>query len=127
MTEAQLEQDALGWLTELGYTHRYGPDIAHDGAEPQRAHYRQVLLPFRLREAIQRLNPAVPTAAREDALQQVSRTKWKAAAQRFAVVCVGLGTFRSCTKKASSAFPSNVRSSSAKASSRLPPNDSVLA
>jgi len=38
MTEAQLEQDALGWLTELGYTHRYGPDIAHDGAEPQRAH-----------------------------------------------------------------------------------------
>jgi type I restriction enzyme R subunit len=71
MTEDQLEQDALGWLTELGYTHRYGPDIAHDGAEPQRAHYRQVLLPFRLREAIQRLNPAVPTAAREDALQQV--------------------------------------------------------
>lgn len=71
MTEDQLEQDALGWLTELGYTHRYGPDIAHDGAELQRAHYRQVLLPFRLREAIQRLNPAVPTAAREDALQQV--------------------------------------------------------
>jgi len=71
MTEDQLEQESLGWLTELGYTHRYGPDIAHDGAEPQRAHYRQVLLPFRLREAMQRLNPGVPTAAREDALQQV--------------------------------------------------------
>ncbi|MDP3474426.1 type I restriction endonuclease subunit R [Hydrogenophaga sp.] len=71
MTEDQLEQEALGWLTELGYRHRYGPDIAHDGAEPQRAHYHQVLLPFRLREAMQRLNPDVPTAAREDALQQV--------------------------------------------------------
>jgi len=71
MTEDQLEQEALGLLSELGYTHRYGPDIAHDGAEPQRAHYRQVLLPFRLREAIQRLNPDMPTAAREDALQQV--------------------------------------------------------
>lgn len=71
MTEDQLEKEALEWLIELGYTHRYGPEIAHDGAEPQRAHYRQVLLPFRLREAIQRLNPDVPTAAREDALQQV--------------------------------------------------------
>jgi hypothetical protein len=30
-----------------------------------------VVLPFRLREAIQRLNPSIPTAAREDALQQV--------------------------------------------------------
>jgi type I restriction enzyme R subunit len=71
MTEDQLEQEALGWLTDVGYTHRYGPEIAHDGAEPQRAHYRQVVLPFRLREAIQRLNPDVPTAAREDALLQV--------------------------------------------------------
>lgn len=71
MTEDQLELEALGWLSELGYTRRYGPDMAHDGAEPQRAHYSQVLLPFRLREAIKRLNPEVPTAAREDALQQV--------------------------------------------------------
>ncbi|MDZ4188792.1 MAG: type I restriction endonuclease subunit R [Hydrogenophaga sp.] len=71
MTEDQLEQEALAWLAELGYTHRYGPDIAHDGTDPQRAHYRQVVLPFQLREAIQRLNPKVPTAAREDALQRV--------------------------------------------------------
>ena len=71
MTEDQLEQEALGWLTELGYTHRCGPDIAHDGPDPQRANYCQVVLPFRLREAMQRLNPGVPTAAREDALQQV--------------------------------------------------------
>ena len=71
MTEDQLEQETLGWLADVGYTHRYGPDIAHDGADPQRASYRQVVLPFRLREAIQRLNPGVPTAAREDALQRV--------------------------------------------------------
>ena len=31
MTEDQLEQEALGWLGELGYQHLYGPDIAHDG------------------------------------------------------------------------------------------------
>jgi type I restriction enzyme, R subunit len=71
MTEDQLEQEALGWLADVGYARYNGLDIAHDGANPQRASYRQVVLPFRLREAIQRLNPNIPTAAREDALQQV--------------------------------------------------------
>ena len=71
MTEDQLEQETLAWLQGLGYTHRYGPDIAHDGPTPERAGYRQVLLPFRLREAIHRLNPGIPTAAREDAFKQV--------------------------------------------------------
>ena len=71
MTEDQLEQETLGWLAELGYTAVSGYDIAHDGPNPQRADHRQVLLPFRLREAIGRLNPHLPTAAREDALHQV--------------------------------------------------------
>jgi type I restriction enzyme, R subunit len=71
MTEDQLEQEALRWLADVGYLPHYGLDIAHDGPNPQRASYRQIVLPFRLREAIQRLNPNIPTAAREDALQQV--------------------------------------------------------
>jgi type I restriction enzyme R subunit len=71
MTEDQLERDTLAWLQDVGYTHCYGPDIALDGATPERADYRQVLLPFRLREAMARLNPGVPAAAREDALKQV--------------------------------------------------------
>lgn len=71
MTEDQLEQETLAWLQDVGYTHRYGPDIAFDGASPERADYRQVLLPLRLREAIARLNPSIPAAAREDALKQV--------------------------------------------------------
>jgi type I restriction enzyme R subunit len=71
MTEDQLEQEALGWLADVGYAHRYGPDIAPDGAAPERASYRQVLLIERLRQAVARLNPAVPQAARDDAVQQV--------------------------------------------------------
>lgn len=71
MTEDQLEQETLGWLSELGYTHLYGPDIAHDGDNPERASYRDVLLTMRLRPAIARLNPQIPLAAREDALRQV--------------------------------------------------------
>lgn len=71
MSEDQLEQEALDWLAELGYAVHSGYDIAHDGVNPQRASYRQVVLPFRLREAIQRLNPNIPTGACEDALQRV--------------------------------------------------------
>ncbi|QCT96078.1 type I restriction endonuclease subunit R [Stutzerimonas degradans] len=71
MTEDQLEQETLGWLSELGYVHLYGPDIACDGSNPERESYRDVLLTMRLRTAIARLNPQVPLAAREDALRQV--------------------------------------------------------
>ncbi|MFP5421926.1 MAG: type I restriction endonuclease subunit R [Gammaproteobacteria bacterium] len=72
MTEDQLEQETLAWLQDVGYTHRYGPDIAFDGSSPERADYREVVLPFRLREAINRLNPGIPVAAREDAIKQVT-------------------------------------------------------
>ena len=71
MTEDQLEQEALGWLLDVGYTVVYGADIAPDGLAPERDNYRQVILTGRLRSAIDRLNPGVPAAAREDALKQV--------------------------------------------------------
>lgn len=71
MTEDQLEQETLSWLAEVGYTAVYGPDIAPDGDAPERGSYTQVVLAERLRRVIQRLNPQVPLAAREDALQQV--------------------------------------------------------
>ena len=71
MTEDQLEQETLGWLAEVGYETRFGPDLAPDGEHAERANYQQVLLPFRLREAITRLNPDIPTIAREHALKEV--------------------------------------------------------
>ncbi len=72
MTEDQLEQEALGWLTDVGYSVVHGADIAPDGSSPERENYRQVILTGRLRSSIDRLNPDVPAAAREDALKQVS-------------------------------------------------------
>ena len=71
MTEDQLEQEALGWLADVGYTPLYGIDIAVDGISPERTNYVQVLLVERLRKAINRLNPSIPLVAREDALRQV--------------------------------------------------------
>jgi type I restriction enzyme R subunit len=71
MTEDQLEQETLAWLQDVGYTCRSGYDIAPDGPTPERSSFSQALLPFRLREAIHKLNPGIPTAAREDAFKQV--------------------------------------------------------
>jgi type I restriction enzyme R subunit len=71
MTEDQLEQECLAWLADVGWQHRYGPDIAPDGDAPERENHRQVLLLGRLRSAVAALNPAVPAAAREDAVRQV--------------------------------------------------------
>ena len=71
MTEDQLEREALGWLADVGYTLAFGPDIAPDGDSPERDNYRQVVLTGRLRAAIDRLNPGIPAAAREDGLKQV--------------------------------------------------------
>ena len=34
MTEDQLEQEALGWLADVGSQHRYGPALAPDGRTP---------------------------------------------------------------------------------------------
>ena len=71
MTEDQLEQDALGWLAEVGYSPLFGPDIACDGERPERGSYQQVILADRLRAAVDRLNPSISAAAREDAVKQV--------------------------------------------------------
>jgi type I restriction enzyme R subunit len=71
MTEDQLEQETLGWLLEQGYRHIFGPDIAHDGSKPERSSYRDVLLVGRLASAIERLNPQIPSASRDDALAQI--------------------------------------------------------
>ena len=71
MNEDQLEQEALGWLADVGYQHRYGPDLAPHGAAPERSGYRQVLLVERLHQAVAALNPTVPQAARDDAVKQV--------------------------------------------------------
>jgi type I restriction enzyme R subunit len=71
VTEDQLEQETLGWLASVGYTPLNARDL--DNLDPRlaRASTREVVLAVSLRAAIDRLNPAVPAAAREDAFRQV--------------------------------------------------------
>jgi len=71
--ESEIEQIALDTLRdENGYTVLYGPDLA-EGVHKERD-YSEVLLPQRLRRAIDRLNPHIPVIAREEAFKRVLRT-----------------------------------------------------
>ncbi|SMF96574.1 type I restriction enzyme, R subunit [Methylomagnum ishizawai] len=69
--ENDVEQALLGWFEELGYQAVFGPDIAHDGKQPERVSYKQVILAERLRAVLRKLNPKLPAAALDDALSQV--------------------------------------------------------
>ena len=47
-TESIIEQAAIDWLSELGYEYAFGPEIAFDGAHPERSDYQEPLLYQRL-------------------------------------------------------------------------------
>lgn len=68
MTEDQLEKLCLEWFAEGGWEIAHGPDLAPDGASPERSDYRQVLLLGDLENAIRQLNPHLPNSAVEQAI-----------------------------------------------------------
>ncbi len=71
ITEDQLEQLCLDWFREGGYDYAYGPSIAPDGETPERVDYKQILLPGRLLDALQRINPHIPRAALDEQVVHV--------------------------------------------------------
>lgn len=73
MNENDVEQLALQELQKLGYHYVYGPTIAPDGEAPARQSYGEVILAEQLRQAVQRLNPAVPAVAQAQAIREVLR------------------------------------------------------
>jgi len=73
ITESAVEDLAIQRLEEQGYTYIPGPDIAPDSETPLRASFEDVLLLEKVKQAIDRLNPTIPFAARADALKQIQR------------------------------------------------------
>lgn len=73
LTESQIELICLDYLRTLGYEHIYGPDISPDGMFVERQ-YNEVVLAGRLKRAIDKINPLIPSDAREEALKKVLRT-----------------------------------------------------
>ena len=73
ITEAQLETLCLQWFQETGWNYIPGPDLAPDGATPDRTNYHDILLTRHLTTALTRLNPSFPQSAIESAIQTLRR------------------------------------------------------
>jgi type I restriction enzyme R subunit len=81
LNESIVEDAALTWFGELGYAVGHGPQIAPGEPAAERDSFGEVVLVGRLREAIRRLNPAIPEEAREEALRKVLRVATTSLAQ----------------------------------------------
>ncbi|MCS3498663.1 type I restriction enzyme R subunit [Bradyrhizobium japonicum] len=74
ISEDDVEQAMLQWLSGLGWSSAHGPTISPPDANTpgtERDSYRDVILRHRLAGAIARLNPHIPAGARDDALRRV--------------------------------------------------------
>ena len=73
LAEADVEAAALEWLATLGWQTAHGPDIGPGGPNEERADYGAVALERRLRDALARLNPDLPSEALDDAFRKLTR------------------------------------------------------
>ena len=69
--ESHIEEAALKWFEELGWTTLQGPDIAPEEPASERARYSDTILRSRLESAIDSLNSTLPAQAKEEALRKV--------------------------------------------------------
>jgi type I restriction enzyme R subunit len=70
--ESHLEEATLEWFEELGYEIVFAPDIAPEGEYPEREDYSDVVLAERLRDALIRINPRIPSDAIEEAFRKIT-------------------------------------------------------
>lgn len=77
IVESEVEQVVLDILKDLGYKTLWGPDIAPapDGVRPERKSYSDVVLIDRLKEAVDKINPTIPSEAKEEAVKKVLRSE----------------------------------------------------
>ncbi len=71
LNEADVESAALSWLSGLGWRVARGSDIAPDTPGAERADFTQVVLEWRLRDALLNLNPNLPASALETGLRSL--------------------------------------------------------
>ena len=71
-TESVVEQAALAWLESAGWLVKNGVKIGPGEPAAERGDYGQAGLSQRLRDALARLNPALPAEALEDAFRKLT-------------------------------------------------------
>jgi type I restriction enzyme, R subunit len=72
-SESVVEQAGLAWLESVGWPARNGAEIGPGEPAAERGDYGQVVLAQRLRDALARLNPALPAEALDDAFRKLTR------------------------------------------------------
>lgn len=73
LNESGVEEAALSWFKKLNYAVAHAPHLAPGEIAAERNSFTDVALVGRLRNAIARLNSAIPSDAREEALRKVLR------------------------------------------------------
>ncbi|MEN6547459.1 MAG: type I restriction endonuclease subunit R, partial [Armatimonadia bacterium] len=73
ITESEVENLALGYLSDLGYEVLYGPTIEPEQPAQERQDFGQVVLVGRLRNALGKLNPQASGESLDDAMRQILR------------------------------------------------------
>ena len=73
LNESVVEEAALSWFKDLDYGVANALHLAPDETATERSSFTDVVLAARLRNAVDRLNPAIPGDAREEALRKVLR------------------------------------------------------
>jgi len=71
-TESVVEDAALSWFGELGYSLLNGQQIAPGEAAAERTSFGEAFLPQRLRTALLNLNPKLPIEALEEAFRKIT-------------------------------------------------------
>jgi type I restriction enzyme, R subunit len=74
-SEGLVEEVVVSTFQDLGYTYQPAAIISPDGSDPARSAYGDVLLADILAAAVERLNPAIPLDAREQAIRQLTITE----------------------------------------------------
>ena len=74
-TESVVEEAALAWLESVGWAVRRGAEIVPGEPGAERSDFGKVILERRLRDALARLNPALPAEALEDAFRKLARSE----------------------------------------------------
>jgi type I restriction enzyme R subunit len=73
--ESHVEEAALAWLSELGYTTTNGNDIGPDSPTPERISYGDVLLAARVHAAIAKLNPSLSGETRAEVFAKLMQAE----------------------------------------------------
>ena len=73
--ESDVEEAALYYFEQLGYTRFSGSNIAPEEPQAERTSYTEVILENRFRSALAQINPKIPTDALDEIVRQVLRTE----------------------------------------------------